>query len=181
MIWKTIICRLVNEAVVCGLLLITISCTENVETLSIQGDKYHLFVPIGFDRVLFPDLLPNPPNQGTIVFRDATKRKRIYIFSEDASKDLSEVVRKRISVIKEMNIDVEILSKNWIKKDREIEMEYVMPNFDYAFKSYSMERFKCSNEKHYIRLLYFTLGQSIQSENPKEEARKVLKSFRRIM
>lgn len=181
MILKTNIGRRLNEALVCGLLFLIISCTQETEILNIKGYRYHLSIPSGFDRVSSPDLLPNPPKRGTFVFRDSTKRKRIYIFSEDASKDLSEVVRKRISIIKEMNTDAEILSKKWIKEDRVMEIEYVMPNFDYAFKSYSRERFELINENHYIRLLYFTLGQPIQSRNPKEEGGKVLRSFRRIM
>lgn len=181
MIWKTNIGRLLNEVLVCGLLFLVISCTQEMETVNIQGYRYHLSVPSGFDRVPSPDLLPNPPKLGAIVFRDSLKRKRIYIFSEVASEDLYEVVEERISIIKEMNIDAEILSKKWIKEDRVIEIEYVMPNFDYAFKSYSRERFELINDKYYIRLLYFTLGQPIESKNPKEEAEKVHRSFRRIV
>lgn len=172
--------RLLNEALVCVLLFPVISCTEETESFNIQGYKYHLSVPSGFDRVPSPDLLPNLPKLGAIVFRDLLERKRIYIFSEVASKDLYEVVEERISIIKEMNTDAEVLSKEWIKEDRVIEIEYVMPNFDYAFKSYSKERFELINDKYYIRLLYFTLGQPIHSKNPKEEAGKVLRSFRRI-
>lgn len=145
----------------------------------IDNYEFNIWVPNGFTKILDTLSFPYIIEPKDIIFADTISKKYISIYKNRSSTEteIDSIIRNRIRILKGMNIDCKIYAIRTVKKGNLI-IEYLMPNYRYGFKSYNLEAYLKLDEKSYVVLRYFTLGQFISSDNPTDEAYKVINSLK---